>query len=56
MNLHACRHGGKLFLETDEADGGAVTLLPGGTAVWAPALVAGGLVRDGDRSGEQILR
>jgi hypothetical protein len=44
---------GELFLEANEADRGAVSLEPCGSATWGA--LAGSSVGDGDGNGEQVL-
>ena len=55
MDCDASRHSGKLFLEADEANHRSVCFEPRGSATWAPAILAGGLIGNGDGSGEQVL-
>jgi hypothetical protein len=55
--MHLCASGddSKLLLEADEADPRAVCLTPCGPATWTLALLAGGLVGNGEGGGEQVL-
>ena len=55
MDCDASRHSGKLFLEADEANHRSVCFEPRGSATWGPTILAGGLIGNGDGSGEQVL-
>ena len=55
MNRCAVRHDRELFGEGDEIDGSSVNFEPCRSAVGSPALLAGGLVGNGDGSGKQLL-
>jgi hypothetical protein len=55
VNLHPGRHGCELLLKADEIDSCAVGLEPCRSTALAPALLAGGLIGDGDGDGEQVL-
>jgi hypothetical protein len=55
VHRHAIRHGGKLFLEANEADHRAVRLEPCGSPTWAPALLSGSFVGLIERGRVQIL-
>ena len=48
-------HGRKLLDQTDEEDLCTVRLQPISPTAWTPALLAGGLIGNGDGGGEQIL-
>jgi hypothetical protein len=55
MHLRASGDGGKLFLETDEANHRAVSFEPCSSPARTPTPVAGGLIGNGEGGGEQIL-
>jgi hypothetical protein len=55
MNRDASGYGGELVSEADKANHRAVSLEPCSSTTWTPALLAGGLVGNGQRSGKQIL-
>jgi len=55
MNRRASGHDGELLVKADEVDNRAVSFVPLGATAWTPALLAGGLIGNGEGGGEKIL-
>jgi hypothetical protein len=55
MYRHPSGDDGELLGEADEIDDRAIRLVPLRSPTWSPALLAGGLVGNGESGGEQIL-